>query len=339
LETVKVILETTRNPQLAEHEEHVYQDKYDLAEYMTNTAIASYVAALKPLGISDDVLKVLLGWTHESKRFVSLQFAMERSCTFVKADKVKVTVAEYEVEQSGSVLGSTKKNEKHSIFVDEYHWLVKYSYKLRVYPGTGIETADNNMDLITRQPSTTVITRTKQAPFTNETWTPKALLLSWPLQNMSPEIRSCQFAIDRTNPNCKTPRRNDDVQKALDFASELLRWSTDLVDKITSMLDNNYFPPEDVKEKDNTYSQTQNKLAELWEISNNLFVPILPLMENGTVVFRDIDTLLAEQERQIQASILKVTSKYDADVNTSLLGRSEAIVYIVAMHLINLTHQ
>lgn len=34
LQQVKSILDTTRNPRLAEHEEHKYDDKYALAEFV-----------------------------------------------------------------------------------------------------------------------------------------------------------------------------------------------------------------------------------------------------------------------------------------------------------------
>ena len=56
LESVESILDTTRNPVLPEDAEHTYEDKYALAEFVVNSAIASYGNVLNHIGVRDNIL-------------------------------------------------------------------------------------------------------------------------------------------------------------------------------------------------------------------------------------------------------------------------------------------
>jgi hypothetical protein len=50
-EEVKKILDITRNPQAPESVAHNYDDKYFLAELLTNSAIAGALSALEAVGV------------------------------------------------------------------------------------------------------------------------------------------------------------------------------------------------------------------------------------------------------------------------------------------------
>src|SRR4051812_42367785 len=62
LATVKQILNTTRHPQFAMDVPHVYQDKYSLAEYLTNTALAAEINALSAMGLNSAKMAKMHDW-------------------------------------------------------------------------------------------------------------------------------------------------------------------------------------------------------------------------------------------------------------------------------------
>ena len=144
LKTVVTILDTTRTPRYAEEQDHVYEDKYALADFMTNTAIASYINVLERFGLDESKLRRLCQVVHQDKRSVTLRFAMEDSCSFLKEKDVKVLVrgeVEHIVEATettrGSLLGMTGPSEKKTTVkskvsktVHEHHWNVGFSYRL-----------------------------------------------------------------------------------------------------------------------------------------------------------------------------------------------------------------
>jgi hypothetical protein len=84
LRTVVTILDTNRNPRYAEEQDHVYEDKYALADFMTNTAIVSYINVLERFGLDESKLRQLCQVVHQDKRSVTLRFAMEDSCSFLE---------------------------------------------------------------------------------------------------------------------------------------------------------------------------------------------------------------------------------------------------------------
>ena len=53
---------------------------------------------------------------------------------------------------------------------------------------------------------------------------PMELSLSWLLQQIDMVELTSQFKVDTEDGDTKTPRRNDAVQKALDFAAQLRQW-------------------------------------------------------------------------------------------------------------------
>ena len=55
----KQILENHRAPRLAENVEHSYDDKYQLAEFLTNVSASSLLQMLEPLGFSQDRILLL----------------------------------------------------------------------------------------------------------------------------------------------------------------------------------------------------------------------------------------------------------------------------------------
>ena len=72
LEELKKILEVQRQPKLPEEVTHKYDDKFALAESLTNTALAAEVVVLGQLGVNLNILKELLKWSEN--RTITLRF-------------------------------------------------------------------------------------------------------------------------------------------------------------------------------------------------------------------------------------------------------------------------
>ncbi len=72
LEKVRTILDNTRNPQLPSDVPHLYEDKYLLAEFLTNITITAQLTTLETMGLTEAQLNQLKEWS--KTRSVSLRF-------------------------------------------------------------------------------------------------------------------------------------------------------------------------------------------------------------------------------------------------------------------------
>jgi hypothetical protein len=72
LHIVKTILDTSRSPQLASEVTHQYDDKYLLADFLSNCSIASHLSALEVLGLKETQLKQFQKWGES--RTVTLRY-------------------------------------------------------------------------------------------------------------------------------------------------------------------------------------------------------------------------------------------------------------------------
>lgn len=262
---MKRILDNTRNPRLAEDEEHTYDDKYALVEFVTNTAVASQMNAFERLGLDPEKFKIVAGWVHgEGKKSVTLRFKARDSCAFLKERDVDVVTGTKEVEHetadqstSSGFMGmsSGTKTEKITAKVitkiKEYHWKVEAGYAITIFAGSDPK---NCVELDSRSSSTVVVTSggqqvrpggggaaggggKPQPPIQEATDHPPVDAdVTWFFRMIQPEEMLCQFKVDRTggasssNSNskspCRTPRRNADVDAAFEFNRSLMEWNS-----------------------------------------------------------------------------------------------------------------
>jgi len=81
VERLRLVLDKARNNLRAASEvQHQYEDKYLLAERLTNIAISSQFNCLTELGFTDEVLATLRGWSQTGE--LRLRFRAEEFCTF-----------------------------------------------------------------------------------------------------------------------------------------------------------------------------------------------------------------------------------------------------------------
>ncbi|KAL7571848.1 hypothetical protein ACA910_002925 [Epithemia clementina (nom. ined.)] len=170
-----------------------YNDKFALAEFLTNTSVAAQLTVLEQLGLTATQLQTLMQWVHDEQQTVTLHFQAEDGCSFLKEQDVEVGGNTVEIvnetttqtsSSSSSFFGSSSSNNsntketmesrKHRVVtkIKEYHWKVYVSYKLKVYKGnyatppstfTPEQVSQHVLELQSRHASTILITSGGQA--------------------------------------------------------------------------------------------------------------------------------------------------------------------------------
>lgn len=82
LNKVKTILETSRAPQYPADVPHEYEDKYLLAESLTNSSIAALLSFLESIGLTEKQFAQLKEWN--KSRSVTLRLKAEEKCKFLR---------------------------------------------------------------------------------------------------------------------------------------------------------------------------------------------------------------------------------------------------------------
>lgn len=339
IQSVQTILNHTRHPQLAEHEPHSYHDKYVLAEFLTNTAVASYLNAFEALvgwdrttGLLDNLLQA-----HQKGDSVRLRFEPSVTCDFLKEQEVQVEEQQVEVQETGGLLGLSTRKVKVSKTIKEFQWLVGLSYNVTVLSG---KNDNRQMDLLHRNTSTTILTRVASAPFPQvQHYGPTDLRLSWMLDQIHSETYSCNFSIDRRDESCRTPRRNRDVEQAIRFNRELFGFSSQVFRFFADTVERQLLGAHQGSDPTSAPHQTRRQLRQV--STQNLFHPIVPLMDNATVLLQDVDALLAEQIQTLQAERLRLELEFAVGSSSggALIGAEEAMMVLVSRHWMELAQQ
>lgn len=270
LATVQRILDTTRSPRYAKEEEHTYDDKYEMAVLLTNTSIAALVNVLERLGMTKAHLKEMTDLVHVKKSTVTLRFQLEHMCTFLKETVVNVDSNE---QVSKFNFGGNEKTFSQKVVkkVNLFHWEATYTYKVLVYSGT--EPNDSSMCLQTRTGSTNIITRTRLMPIIlDAAGSPRDVNLTWLIQQL--QNSECCFAVDRSDSNCKTPRRNKDVEAAREFWDSIATWTSFASNQFADLIERRILGVHDPVVADNAPTPSLRTVS-----SADVFVPVLPLME------------------------------------------------------------
>ena len=136
LEKVRTILETTKHPEQAKEVAHTYDDKYLLAEFLTNTAIAALLNVLETVGLSVKGVGKLVEWS-KGKRAVSLRFSAEEKTAFVREEtREEEDPTSHVYERQGGFLGGVKITDKIVRKVTEYFWKFTFEYEISGFVGS-----------------------------------------------------------------------------------------------------------------------------------------------------------------------------------------------------------
>ena len=281
LKQVKLVLDNTKFPELAGEVSHVYDDKYLLAEFLTNTMIAGTLNTLETLGLDPKGAGQLIEWSKD--RSVSLRFAAEEKCTFVKEVSKEVEDPDTHVhERKGGFLGGVKVTSKVIRTVTDYFWKYEYNYSISAFVGSDPE---KKVVLVQRSGEHTMMTSSKVSPRKeNVVRPPKDTNISWLFARL--QQNNAQFVIDRKKKTCHTPRRNEDVQGALEFTENLTSWCAE----VGTYFLNTHAPVD-------SDSKPDFKCLEV----NDLFVPVLPLFEDPDALGKDLG--LEKKEKEVGLAV------------------------------------
>jgi len=281
LQRVRLVLDETKQPQLAAEVHHTYQDKYLLVEYLTNSAAASQLNCLAALGLSPGQFSTLQQWAKNSS--VSLQFRSEERCTFVREVTRQEENATQHVEELsvGGVVRAALSSKVHTK-ITEYFWKLDVSYLLTAVRGVGAEAADR-LRILSRSGHSELKTTTQSLPRPAAKVPAVALEVnvSWLLRSLSAEEPSGpQFRVDRNLAKCRTPRRNPDVDAAFEHFTAVASFATSMARYLGGLFD---IQP--------AVDRGELNLGAL--SSDAIFLPVLPLMVKA-------DAAIQAQEVQVQ---------------------------------------
>src|SRR5439155_17468646 len=174
-------------------------------------------------------------------------------------------------------------------------WKFDFEYALVAYQGNAPESA---IAVASRRGSVEIKTAAKTPPRPKETAKPpRDANISWLLQHLDAESRA-SFSIDRTK--AKTPRRNDEMDAAMNALEELHAWCAGV---------KQYFLQD-------LFSAQAEHGRDLKAIDDaQIFVPVVPLFEEGasTLPASNMNDFLAEERRSLAEKHQALASIFPVD--------------------------
>ncbi|KAJ3024348.1 hypothetical protein HKX48_000023 [Thoreauomyces humboldtii] len=338
---IKTILDNTRNPV-----QHTYADKYRLAAFLTNAALNARLTCLDLLGWNDSARALTTEWTAtppEKRRSVVLRFESDQGCEFLRTvehtqeSAVKELTVEVRsffksrsnrnlaAEDGDSTASELSSQQKTVTRIKEFVFKVQVRYQLSVSFGfVDRDDAETTVILTSAERTTEMISATMESPpiplaTVNN---PASLDISFILKNLrtnDPEEKF-RFCIDRSRPDCATPRRNRDIDEAVAYFLKANEWAGVVHHTIISRW----------KEQ-----LTDDQIDIDLLTSRGGFIPIVPLFEkrpgSDSVLLSpgDLARFLQEQKRSL-------AERFDFVEKTmppgKLLTVAEAKLLIVLQH-------
>jgi hypothetical protein len=218
---VRQILDSTRAPQLPANVAHRYDDKFSLAEFLSNAGLAALLNALERVGVDAGALRAMIAWAAQH-RSVTLRLQCQQTCTFDRSDNRDVDASERLVRTTTST-GDSGPRELHSAeqsevkvvtTVVEHVWNLSMQWELTAFAGTDSD-REQRMSLQRGECSCKLVTTGERKhppkPAMRED-PPLDVDLTWLLLQISNDLQ-LHFKIDRSAESCRTPRRNDQVKE------------------------------------------------------------------------------------------------------------------------------
>lgn len=273
LTKVATVLANTRKPTYAADVPHKYDDKFGLAEFLTNSGVAAELTVLELLGLSADGLQTILKWAQ--KRSVTLRLRAEERCEFIREEKKKVeSNTEYVTEVKSSIFGKAKITDKTYTTVVEQYWKFDFEYELFAFRGSKATSEEDRVVLQARkgQIELKTVNGSKDSPPRSKVSVQPSIdvNITWLLQQLEPDSSKLKFTVDRNAKTCRTPRRNPEVEAALGWFFSFRSWCS----SVNSYFRHTLFPA--------ATSYAEEKATEIDNVSgSDVFVPVLPLFEEG----------------------------------------------------------
>ena len=316
---------------------------------MTNSGIASLLHVLDRLGLDAEKLQTLLKWVVDDKNTVTLSFRAQDGCSFIKETQVDHVVSPgWQYESTETTQGNETSHKKARVVkkVKQYHWKIDISYVIAVYPGTDSSSA---IELQSRNTSSVIVTsagmandyipKTTTPPVDKHTLhSPIEINITWLLMTLNRETGVCQFAVDRTIPSCQTPRRNEQVDSALEFQASLKQWANGVIGFFMVRVEKDILAKNNPLQTDDGVSETS--LMQGTQQEDAIYKPIVPLMENGSVLSEaDTGALLEAHSQSMDQSLNGLSQVFPPSQLLKLVTLSEASILLLCRHLLYLINQ
>lgn len=336
LVTVKTVLDNTKNPTYPADVPHVYEDKYLLAEFLTNGALAAQLNCLELLGLNAKTLKQLKDWSE--KRSVTLRLKAEEKCVFDREVTREEEDPTKHVREYSGVFGGGKRTDKVITTIHEFFWNFSVDYELIAFVGN---TPEECVVLQKRSGKCELMTSSKSTP------KPQTVVrdsvdvnITWLLQNITPELK-LKFGIDRKAKSCHTPRRNSEIGAALSYFNSFYGWAG----KVHQYFVNTLFPTQQNNALDMTainvktifnpvlpLYEEQEAVPEVGENKTDALVPISSLggESKALLPLGDVNLFLDEQKRSLSAKCVELAQVFPAE--EKLITMAEATICIAVLH-------
>jgi len=331
IEEVKRILDETRNPQFfANVEDHQYDDKFALADYVVNVGLATLLNNLEVgLGLDSTKLSLLMELSSNASRAITLRFVVHETCTFLCDKLVDLscgTSVVTNVEKEGIL--HKKTNTTIKSYATDYHWKMHGKYVFMAFVGSNPTDEKFSVVLQDGEFGGQVVQRGRKiAPGRNEyTTAPLDVNLTHLLHLI--HGNACRFAINRERPTCRTPLNNDEMKSVQEkIILSLQGWSTQVrgyfQDYASSL-------PETTSGVDSPWKKLEDDVENA---NQQIFIPVLPFFDDseGTNGSKDESnfsgTLQGEQQESgivhlpSNSSYFQNPRIFSVQDTASLLGR------------------
>ncbi|KAJ3147847.1 hypothetical protein HDU86_007842 [Geranomyces michiganensis] len=345
LTRIRLILDSTRNPVRPTDVPHEYKNKYDLAEFLTNAALNAHLTCLSFLGWNEEAWQLAREWAAappESRTGVMIRFESEEVCEFLRVQEyetespsvdISVTIASAGQGSGDPSVDDFASRVQHKVVtrVKHYVYLVRVRYRLSLSSGS-INAGRRAITLGEAERSAEIISSvqdTPPIPLSNVN-DPVDFDITFALAHLTgDESELFKFQVDRSDPECATPRRNPDIEKALTYFQALGRWAE---------LVHNYFCY--------TLSAMPGHPGTEADLSaatgRGTFVPVVPLFEkradSESVLLSpsDLALFLDEQKRSLNERFAIVDRSMPDREFSSLVTATEGKLMVTLSHAASL---
>lgn len=341
LERTKDFLHKTKFPVFLPDADHVYEDKFLLAEFLVNNAFEAVVRTWHYLGIDENILRRLKAWSENSET-VYVKFHSEERCThngFRVYEAPSMTREEIKVKTS--LFFETTASHTSYTTINESTWTHAFSYQIVAYSGSQQEDV---VVLFANDVTRSVITTTANPPFPPVKQRSQKVEISYLLQQLAwigPALANSDdptrryksaFAVNRTHSHCHTPRRNVDVEHALVIAGSVSNWADtvkcDLI-AVTAA----------------TASHASDVTMKLNQLLEQVFVPVLPVFfaeksdmtedkakaKARAPLSDEMVAFLNEEERSLKVALEGIEKVFSSNL-PALFSNHEAKLGLILMH-------
>ena len=199
--------------------------------------------------------------------------------------------------------------------VTEFHYDVELQWSLSIYSGTSV---DERTVLMSNKSSSVIIKTAMESSRLRSSPQSYDLPLTWLLKQVNLDDMASQFKVDTSRESTKTPRRNDDVDKAIEFSNRFISWVGQIQTGLLGSLARIEGQHDPVLSKGRV-SLRSSLIEQLRGLIDPIFNPILPLMED-----RSEQSSEAEDEVVPDSMIkIEVQSRGDNSDTKMLLSSSD----------------